>query len=208
MKTDITTVSFEIAQVSREHVLGVMFPKSRANAYPAVVSICRGADRYWQAEADGLLHHFAAFGKTPEQISRALAVANYANTMTAARFYARGLPLVDTQRLYESLKCYVKSLSCNDPSAHCVRVVRSSEDKQDYFVPCSLIAARWPTWKISLLHPASAADQMQAMAVESGCDWCPNFDAAGLKPVDVSGRLDHHQPNVVEWPTSSAKDGV
>lgn len=183
MKTDIATISLEIAQISREHVLGVMFPKSVASCYPAVVAICKGADRYWEAEPDGLLHHFAAFGKAPDQISSALAVANYANMMVAARFYARGLPLVDTQRLYESLKCYVQSLSCHDPRAHCIRVVRNPEDKADWLVPCSLIAERWPTWKITSLHPASAEDQLQAMAVEAGCDWCPNFNALALKPV-------------------------
>ncbi len=206
MKTGLVTVSFEIAQVSRDHVLGVMFPKSKATAYPSIVVICKGADRYWEDETSGLLYHFAAFGRTPEQISRALAVANYANTMTAARFYARGLPLVDVWRLYESLKCYVQSLSCNDPRAHCIRVVRNPEDGFDYFVPCSLITARWPVWKISRLHPSSAQDQLQAMAVDAGCDWCPNFDVTGLKRVDGTDRIEHHQPNVIEWP--SADDGV
>jgi len=206
VKTDVATVSFEIAQVSREHVLGAMFPKSKATAYPSVVAISKGADRYWEAETNGLLHHFAAFGRTPEQISRALAVANYANTMTAARFYARGLPLVDLGRLYESLKCYVQSLSCHDPRAHCIRVVRNSEDGFDYFVPCNLIASRWPTWKISRLHPASAQDQLQAMAVEAGCDWCPNFAATGLKRADGTDRIEHHQQNVIEW--SSVDDSV
>lgn len=206
MKTDIATVSFEIAQVSREHVLGVMFPRSRASAYPSVVAICKGADRYWEREAETLLHHFAAFGKTPEQISRALAVANYANTMTAARFYARGLPIVDTQRLYESLKCYVQSLSCADVRAHCIRVMRNPEDMLDYLVPCNLIAARWPTWKITRLHPASAQDQLQAMAVEAGCDWCPNFDASGLKRADGAERLQYRPPEAIKWP--SVDDGI
>ena len=171
-----------------------------------MVAICRGADRYWENEANGLLHHFAAFGRAAEQISRALAVANYANTITAARFYARGLPLVDTQRLYESLKCYVQSLSCKDTRAHCIRVVRSSEDKLDYLVPCNLIAARWPTWKINRFHPASAADQLQAMAVEAGCDWCPNFDTAGLQPAGAAERLTHQPPDMIEWPLPSDAD--
>jgi hypothetical protein len=196
LNTDLSTVSFEIAQISREHVLGVMFPKSKANAYPAVVAICKGAERYWEAIANGLLHHFAAFGRTPEQIARALAVANYANTMTAARFYARGLPLVDVQALYESLKCFVQSQQCSDPRAHCIRIVEAKGAR--YFVPCAFLADRWAAWPFDPTHPATRRDQFQALAVKAGCDWCPNFDASRFNRVHPSNLLEFNPSGSLE----------
>lgn len=198
-------LSFDIAEVSLRHVLGVMFPKSRASSYAPVVAICKGGTRYWEADGNGLLHHFAAFDSTPEQIARALAVANYGPTMSALRFYARGLPIVDTQRLYESLKCYVQSQQCADPRAHCVRVVRSNEDGYDWFAPCSLLANRWPSWPFNRRHPSTPQDQLQAMAVTAGCDWCPNFDASKLRQIDEARRLESQKASVFEWTLPGAK---
>lgn len=167
-----------------------MFPWSKANAYPAIVAICKSAVQYWESDVEGIKYHFAAFGRTHDQIALALAVANYANTMTAARFFARGLPLVNLQALYESLQCFVQSLQCVDVRAHCVTIVRDKD--VPYSVPCSFLANRWPAWPFNPDHPSTLQDQFQAMAVKGGCDWCPNFDAHRLRPVNA--------PNQIEGP--------
>jgi len=161
---------------SSDHVLGVMFPKSKANAYQAVVAICKRADGYAESDADGLLYHCATFGKSADQITRALSVVNYSSTITAAMFFAKGLPIVDTHYLYESLKCYVQSLACDDRTAHCHRIISEPRiGSGAYLFPCNYMIKRQARLDLNAAHPSTMRNQIQALAVDLGCSWCPNF---------------------------------
>lgn len=184
MSTELATRTNELALQTRDHVLGVMFPKSRASAYPAVVVLCKGADQYSESNIEGLLYHFAAFGMSQEQIGRALSVVNYVNAITAARFFAKGLPIVDVHYLYESLKCYVQVASCDDPKAHCQRVITDARiGPGAYLFPCAFLTRTQSHLDLSPLHPSSMRDQIQAMAVDRGCAWCPNFKADDFREI-------------------------
>lgn len=166
----------------RNYVLGVTFPKSRSSAYPAVVAICRGASEYRESIADGLLYHFAVFGKSAEQIAKALAVANYAGGIAAIQFFARGIPITDIHYLHESLKCFIQSTACDDKNAHCQRVVSDSRIGPDaYLFPCAYLIRNQARLEINARHPSMIRDQIQASAVQYGCAWCPNFDPDGFR---------------------------
>jgi len=176
MPSELTIKMQEIDFASKDHVFGVMFPKSKATAYPAVVVLCKGAHRYSEFTTEGLLYHFASFGRSIEQISRALAVVNYAGTITAARFFSNGFPIVDTHYLYESLKCYIQAISCDDQAAHCQRVISDARIGADaYLFPCNYLIKRQARLDLTAAHPSSLRDQIQAMGVDHGCAWCPNF---------------------------------
>lgn len=176
MPSELIAKTQDLAFASRGHVLGVMFPKSKATAYPAVVALCKGADQYSESTSEGLLYHFASFGKNVEQITRALAVVNYVGAITAARFFSNGFPLVDTHYLHESLKCYIQAISCDDQAAHCHRVISDTRIGPDaYLFPCNYLIKRQARLDLTPAHPSSLRDQIQAMGVDHGCAWCPNF---------------------------------
>jgi len=49
-----------------------------------------------------------------------------------------------------------------------------------YIFPCTFLFHRFQFQKD---HPASIEDQIQAGAVNIGCDWCPNFDPDKWKKI-------------------------
>jgi len=184
MSSELITRTNALAIDWRQYVLGVTFPKSRANAYPAVVAICRGANDYQESMNDGLLYHFAVFGRNPDQIAKALAVVSHAGSITAIQFFARGIPITDVYYLHESLKCFVQSTTCDDQKAHCNRVVNEPKIGTDaYLFPCSYLIRNQARLEINSRHPATIRDQIQASAVQYGFAWCPNFDPDDFRKV-------------------------
>lgn len=186
MGTELTSSSFDLAHKSLSHVLAVMFPKSKAQAYEAVVALCKGADFYAEVTLSGTLYHCAAFGKTLEQVTRAASVVSDCNPIRGTRFFAKGFPILDGYRLYDSLKCYIQSQSCRDQRAYCNRIVsnlfeESHTSSEKYLFPCSLLVDRQARLDLSHRHPASIPDQIEAMAVRLGCDWCPNLRPGDFK---------------------------
>lgn len=173
-----------MAQRSRDFVLGVMFPESRAARFPATLAMCEGATQYWTVPLGSVTYHCAVFDPSPEQMARALAVVN--NALSGMQFFARGLPLVDAFELHNTLKCFVQSLSCADKRAHCYSVV--TRDRLEYLFPCKRITERSPSLPIDRAHPSHVFDQIQAKAVAMCCDWCPNFDATQFGELETPQR--------------------
>ena len=86
------------------------------------------------------------------------------------------------------LDCYAKSGLTGDYRAHCYTEVDdpfssgtyfSGEARDRYILPCRLIER----FKLRLAweHPSSVIAQVMAAGVDSGCHWCPNFDAEAFR---------------------------
>lgn len=175
-------------------LLAVAFPRSRAQRYPMAVELARAAAHYSESAIGGTLYHVAAFGRTQDQAARAFAIVR-ALRGQKAEYFARGQQLADVARVQRVLACYLKSCACDDPKAHCQRVVgdpfsadgiESSISRHNarpplYIWPCTFMLD-WNTPRIQRDHPAAPEAQLQARAVEIGCDICPNFSPA-LPPV-------------------------
>lgn len=178
----------DLIQDSLEQILAVSFPKSRGSGYPLAVAIAQKAKQYTEADMGGTLFHFAVFGREKEQIALAYAITRYLSGLKSVEFFAGGkmISVYDSQGV---LRCYLDSVSCNDYRAHCNKVVShpfkeeerifdleldGSRKKNNYLHPCAYLL-QWHESKLTEDHPASAEDQLQAMAIKRGCDWCPNF---------------------------------
>lgn len=183
---------------SIEHVVAVSFPKSRSAAYSAAVNIAQQADKYGEADMNGTLFHYAAFGRSREQVARALSLTRYLEGIKAVQFYAGGKLILERHRIESVLTCYLEACACNDHLAHCNKVVAApfsgavadnelvSLDLDDlrapagYLFPCAFLL-QWGAPGLQRGHPSRPEDQIQAMAVRKGCDWCPNFKPGDFK---------------------------
>lgn len=195
MAADIVPQPVDLIADSLGGLLAIAFPRSRAVRYPLAVEIARGAAKYSESLVGNAPYHLAAFERTSEQIARARALLD-ALQGQKAEYFVRGQQLPHAGRLRRVLECFAKASACNDPAAHCVCVIgdpfsydgssdasisKTSTRKPLYYWPCSLMLT-WATPKLQCPHPASPADQVQARAVESCCDLCPNF-RPDLNPV-------------------------
>ena len=192
------TTSVDLVRDSIEQVVAVSFPKSRSAGYAAAVNIAQQAAKYGEAEMSGTLFHYAAFGRSREQVALALAVTRYLEGIKAVQFYAGGKLILERFRIESVLTCYLEACACTDHLAHCNKVVTTpfsgavadnelvSLDLDDlrapagYLFPCAFLL-QWGAPGLQRGHPSSPQDQIQAMAVRKGCDWCPNFKPGDFK---------------------------
>jgi hypothetical protein len=180
---------------SLDGLVAVAFPRSRALRYQLAVDLARTASRYSESTLGTVPYHLAAFGRTQEQAARAFSMLE-ALRGQKAEYFVRGQQLKNVGRLRHVLECFTKACACNDPAAHCVTVIGDpfsydgsssgtistfSTRKPLYYWPCSLMLT-WATPKLQCPHPSTPEDQLQARAVESCCDLCPNFKPI-IKPV-------------------------
>lgn len=190
--------SVDLVSDSLDRVVAISFPKSRSAGYAAAVNVAQCADKYRESEVNGTLFHYAVFGRSREQVAFALSVVRYLEGVKAAQFYAGGKLILERPRIEAVLTCYLEACACNDYRAHCNKVVPipfSREAADDtaitldlddiratsgYLFPCSFLL-QWGAPGLHSRHPASPTDQIQALAVRKGCDWCPNFKPDDFK---------------------------
>lgn len=147
---------------------------------------------------NGTLFHYAAFGRSREQVGRALSLTRYLAGLKAVQFYAGGKLILERLRIEAVLTCYLEACACDDTRAHCNTVVANPfvRDLTDngaidldldylrtsagYLYPCAFML-QWGGSGLQKNHPSSPKDQLQALAVRRGCDWCPNFKPDDFK---------------------------
>lgn len=183
----------DLIRDSLEQALAVSFPKSRSAAHAAAVNIAQQANKYALVNIEGQDFHYAVFGRDADQVAKALALSRYLRGLKAVQFFARGTLIVSTFKVEEVLACYLQATTCTDQSAHCLQVVPdpfpaamfslelNDGRTSNYLFPCAYLA-RWQP-RLFREHPASPEDQIQAMAVKHGCDWCPNFKPENFKKI-------------------------
>lgn len=173
--------------------IGVMFPAGTSASFSAALNIAQQARSYATMKIHGSTFHAAVFGREREQIAMALAIVGYLKGLKAVQFYAGGRLATERQRIEGVLACYLEACKCDDYRAHCNRVladpfaevlVKSSIGmmlnppsywrNESYLFPCAHMVSHGQPG-LQRDHPASWPDQIQAMAVSRGCDWCPNF---------------------------------
>jgi hypothetical protein len=187
--------------------VAMIFPRSRAANFPAALAIARQASQYAEHPISGVPHHWAGFGRSREQVARAIALINLVRGIKGFQVFAGGVR-ADWARVLRVLECYLQSCSCTDWRAHCHVVVDGHrlespgggvrDTLPSQIVTHSLRPAPGDglSWAASaeretfpcryLLqrhfhyqpgHPAERGAQVQAAAVREGCAWCPNLNA-------------------------------
>lgn len=189
--------SVDLIRDSLEHVVAVVFPKSRSSGYGAALNIARQAHKYDDANINGALFHYAVFGNSPDQLALALAIARYLAGLKGAEFYARGKMIIERHRIESVLSCYMSACACEDRRSHCNAVAPDPFFKQEvkgldfdliddmaptseYLMPCTFLT-KFGAVKMHKKHPSTPQNQLQALGIKYGCEWCPNFNPGDFK---------------------------
>lgn len=190
----------DLVNDSITHLLAVSFAKTSSKNYPLAVNVAQGAAKYDELTIGRILVHLAAFQKNKEDAARALALLGYISGWKTVQIFAGGKIIQNYYRATEVLNCYLEALACTDYRAHCFSIINDPYSEYPnaygtsvtmtislepepqpepvfvdrYIFPCQLLQ---PYFRFQTDHPASPEDQIQASAVERGCDFCPLFDA-------------------------------
>lgn len=210
-KTDLALSHPELLDVfelSRNHLLAIIFSKTPSPYYKLAVNIASGAQVYRTFDIDKTTVHMCAFAKTPTESARALAVIEYVRGWANTQILVGGRMLVrNAYYLQQTLRCFQDSAACESIEAHCVVVVTEAVRQRHvsrggglnisitvhegqapppepaiplprYEMPCK---HAWQPRMLDPDHPATLAQQVQAFAVGRDVAWCPNFDMRRFK---------------------------
>ncbi|MEI9449201.1 hypothetical protein V8T50_24350, partial [Vibrio parahaemolyticus] len=202
----ITNQQIDPFSESFAYLLVVVFSKSNSKNFPLALNIARGADKFAETSIDGKITYSVCFGGNQVDAARAIAFLDYAASWKGVQIFSRGKLVPSSYHVVEVINCYLKSQSCRDSKAHCqtviddpfnveiekigglslsIRITDEPTITQEieidrYVFPCKHLYHRF---RFQLDHPACTEDQIQAKAVDLGCDWCPNFDADSWKKI-------------------------
>lgn len=194
----------DLIKDSYTHLMTVSFAKTASKNYALAVNIAQCAEKYDELKIGNSLVHFVAFSKTKEDASRALVLLRYISEWKSIQIVTGGKIIQKAYDVAAVLECYLEALACNDYQAHCFSIVNDPRSDYPYaygmsvsikispypepepeevmvdryIFPCSLLQ---PYFKFQTDHPSTAENQIQAAAVEHGCDWCPLFKAHNFK---------------------------
>jgi hypothetical protein len=202
----LTPTNVDPVRDSFTHLLTISFAKTNSQHYPLAVNFMQGASKYDMQSISSIPVHFAAFSKTKEDASRALAVLGYIQGWTTTQVFSNGRLLGHASRVIDVLRCYLESLACTDYRAHCFKVIQdpfsetttsgmtafiqiSLEEPvnptkvivDQYIFPCSRLN-QW--YSLQRGHPSSPVDQIQAASVRYECDWCPNLNPQDFRKLE------------------------
>lgn len=107
-------------------LLAVRFPRSRAASYAPSVAVAQTAEHYGESMIGGTLFHWAGFGRSRDQLARALSVVHGTHAIKGFELYAGGQLLAEWYRAEAVLRCCLQAAGCGDPRAHCQVVVEST----------------------------------------------------------------------------------
>jgi len=196
-------VKIDLIEDSFSHLLTLCFAKSSASTYSIAVHLAKSAEKYDETYIGKTLLHMAAFGKNREDAARAMALIGYIRGWKSTKIFAGGKIIQDVYRTLAVLRCYIESLACTDWTAHCFIVIddpysllpnesiviislnefrqKANLPKKDiYIFPCAYLKQYL---RFQIGHPASPQNQIQAKAIEIGCDWCPRFNQHSYKKI-------------------------
>lgn len=150
--------------------IAVSFPSSKGARYPFAVLLARAADLYQEDQVGKGMIHVAGFRDRPDSIQRAIALLEYAGSIRGC-MVSNGSSIWSSGRTLRALRCYLGATGpayCLTPyeSPFCVFRLGASP----CYLPCKLIEGYFiRNWHTT----GTVADQLQAAAVEAGCEWCP-----------------------------------
>lgn len=104
-------------------LLALRFPRSRSQGYAPSVAIARSAEHYAESMIGTTLFHWAGFGRSRDQLARALSVVHGTHAIKGFELYAGGQMLADWYRAEAVLRCAMQAGASTDTRAHCMVMV-------------------------------------------------------------------------------------
>lgn len=161
--------------------IATSFPSSKGARYPYAVELAKGADSYRESQVGRGMIHVAGFRHAPEPIQRAIALLEYAGSIRGC-MTSNGSSIWGPARTLRVLRCYQGATSpahCRTPYESPFRVLQMGAEPA--LLPCKLVDGYFiKNWHTTGTIP----EQLQAAAVEAGCEWCPLWRPVLHPPFD------------------------
>ncbi|OHD24401.1 MAG: hypothetical protein A2Y38_03185 [Spirochaetes bacterium GWB1_59_5] len=150
--------------------IAVSFPMSRGKRYPLALQLAMDADVYLEGGVGEELVHVAGYAHNVSSLQRAICLIEYASTIRAC-MVSNGSSMWGPTRTLRVLRCYLSGGSCKTPYESPFRVFQMGAVPA--LLPCKLIDGYFiKNWHTT----GTITEQLQAAAVEAGCEWCPRWE--------------------------------
>lgn len=169
---------------SAKNLMVISFIKSGSSIYPMAVELAQQAQRYEESRIGTKPVHIAVFGKKRDDAIMARILLGHTYGWKGTQIYAGKKLLQDAFQVKRVLECYLEATGCSDWRAHCYVMVNDPNSQSDrYAFPCRIVYHRF---HYQSRHPSSMQDQIQAIGIREGCDWCPLFNPSNYLKVEKS----------------------
>ncbi|WP_241591351.1 hypothetical protein [Rosenbergiella epipactidis] len=156
----------------------VIFPKNTSTQYSISVTISKLSKHYREGLIEGKLFHIAGFQQTNEDLSLAAGILKMVAGIKGAYAFLRGNLETELTPISNVLTCLKTSSFADNKAAYCQL---PNALGVSILLPCRVISGFAYVLNKESIH--SLKDQVQALSVSKGCDWCPNFNIENTKPL-------------------------
>jgi len=164
--------------------IAVTFPHSKGERYPSALELARNADFYREGTLGAGPLHIAGFHFERSAILRAVALLEYAGCIRGC-MVLNPTSVWGPERTLRVLRCILTALGCRNPAAYCRIPCETPANVPPGSAPSILPCRLLDCYFIKNWHSTEPIpDQLQAAAVESGCEWCPLFNSVEYYSTD------------------------
>lgn len=174
----------------------IYLPKSTSKNLPLALSLMRQAEAFAEIPIDNGIFYGAVFSIEPKPLTIVKSIIDFALNWKGFNIFYNGELVNDKGGFYATLHCLINATKCSDYRSYCHRVesfnnnfetsislfsILKPKSSDDYLIPCRRIS--YSLYQINSKHPSSVINQLEARAIEQGCDWCPYFNLADFRKV-------------------------
>ena len=189
----------EPSQHFRDALVGVIFPRTTARTYPAMLALAARSMRHVEINDSGAALHLVAFDRGEQPAQDAIALIQFASKLRGFQLFTGGRVNRNAIRAVDVLECYSNAEACASRDAWCQQVTRAPFRREapagraEFRFSADMAApAQPPLWLFPCRfvlegafwaephHPASYDQQIEAAGTRRIRAWCPNFDPRKL----------------------------
>ncbi|CAH0447274.1 hypothetical protein LMG10661_03340 [Ralstonia syzygii subsp. syzygii] len=169
-------------------MISVNFTTSPSHLFPVALEIATQADKFTEEPVGKIKRYRAEFGSTPEQAELAVTLLQHLDNLKGVLVRAGGRLVVDHDAVIATLGCFISAQAGGGVERYCHKTIEIADPEAEHRNMLEVGFVAPPRYKVSCAkllqlgfmpdpRGGSVDEQVQAEAVRSGCDWCPNFTA-------------------------------
>lgn len=173
--------------------------KSTSANMPLVLNMLQQANEFDEIRIGNKPIYIGVFALTKDKLPLVFEIIKIVGDWKGFSMFLNQQYLDRFSRTYDVLSCYYQALLCHDHKAYCNLIYedrpntlsivislnpQEQEEKpiEKWLIPCRKLY--YSHNRISELHPSSIEHQLQALAVERNCHWCPFFSIEDYKKIN------------------------
>jgi hypothetical protein len=164
-------------------LLVILFGQSNSSSYPLAVRLAKGFPGYKEANLDNKKIHTVNIQNSRKSILKGVTLLKLIGAWKSTQVIAQNGPL--SRSGISTLECYLKSFAFKNRKNHCHRHHEAIGNQHTYLLPCKELHFRFDSFLYNRQYtsPTKLRDFVKSVALDTGCAWCPNFNANECKQI-------------------------